>query len=88
MSIILELPEELEKELTDEAAGLNLSLPEYALRVLATGRVAGAPPLPRTGAELVAYWQSEGIVGSRSDIEDSQAHARSLRREAETRARS
>ena len=87
MSITLDLPQELEKELADEAARLNLSLSEYAVRVLTTGRVAGAAPQSRTGAELVAYWQSEGIVGSRPDIADSQAHARTLRHEAETRAR-
>lgn len=86
MSIILNLPPELEKELADEAARLNLPLPEYALRVLSTGR--GADNAPKTGADLVAYWQSEGIIGSRSDITDSQTHARDLRRAAETRARS
>ena len=87
MSITLDLPQELEKELADEAARLNLSLSEYALRVLVTGRVAASLPLPGTGSELVAYWRSEGIVGSRPDIADSTAHARALRREAESRAR-
>jgi hypothetical protein len=41
-------------------------------------------PLPRTGAELVAYWQREGVVGFRQDIEDAPAEARRLRQEAET----
>lgn len=40
---------------------------------------------PQTGAELVAYWQQEGVFGCRPDITDSVACARTLRREAETR---
>ena len=40
---------------------------------------------PKNGAELVAYWQTEGVIGSRSDIENSQEHARKIRRKAETR---
>jgi hypothetical protein len=42
---------------------------------------------PKTGAELVAYWQSEGVINSRPEITDSQSHARRLRHEAETRSR-
>ncbi len=42
---------------------------------------------PRTGAELVAYWQSEGVINSRPDITDSQAYTRKLRHEAQTRER-
>lgn len=54
MSVAVDLPEELEKELSAEAAELGLSLPEYVLRVLSTGIVIGKKP--RTGAELVEYW--------------------------------
>ncbi|HEX6900290.1 MAG TPA: hypothetical protein VF789_11275 [Thermoanaerobaculia bacterium] len=43
--------------------------------------------MPRTGADLVAYWQAEGLVGTRPDIADSQAHAREIRRQAERRER-
>lgn len=42
---------------------------------------------PRNGAELVAYWQREGVINSRPDITDSQAYARQLRHEAETRTK-
>ena len=77
MSLVLDLPTELETELTIEAARFGLPLPEYALRLLAGGRAAG--PTPRSGAELLAYWQSEGLIGTRSDIADSPAHARTLR---------
>jgi hypothetical protein len=41
-----------------EATRLGLSLSEYALRLLSSGRVMGN--LPTTGAEMVAYWQREG----------------------------
>ena len=47
MSLVLDLPAELETELTAEAARLGLPLPEYILRLLAEGRVAY--PAPRTG---------------------------------------
>ena len=83
MAITLELPAELERELADEAAHLGLSLAEYAARVLATGRISRHKP--QTGAELVAYWQAEGLIGTRSDITDSQQHARRLRDQAEQR---
>ncbi len=83
MSLMLDLPPELETELAGEAAQLGLPLPEYILRLLATGRGSGTAP--RTGAELLAYWQGEGLVGTRSEITDSQAHARILRQQAERR---
>jgi hypothetical protein len=85
MTLTLDLPQELESELSAEAAQLGLQLPEYVVRLLTTGRTQAAAP--RNGAELVAYWQSEGIIGARSDIGDSQAHARQLRRQAENRER-
>ncbi len=83
MNINLELPPELEKELCDEASQLNLTLSEYILRVLTIRQILANPP--KTGAELVAYWQSEGVINSRPDITDSQAYARQLRHQAETR---
>jgi hypothetical protein len=85
MTITLELSQELESELAAEAAQLGLPLNEYVLRILTTGR---APKdLPKTGSELVAYWQSEGVIGTRPDITDSQQHARQLRQQAEKRVR-
>jgi hypothetical protein len=86
VSITLDLPPELESELYTEASQLNLPLSEYILRILSTRQVLANPP--KTGAELVAYWQSEGIINSRPEIADSQAYARKLRHEAETRERS
>ncbi|AKV70591.1 MULTISPECIES: hypothetical protein [Microcystis] len=40
---------------------------------------------PKTGLELVAYWESVGVIGSRPDIIDSQEQASKLRHNAETR---
>jgi len=83
MSIMLDLPQELESELAIEATQLGLSLTEYVLRLLSTRSIVGQ--LPNTGAELVAYWQREGVIGARPDITDSQAHARQIRHKAERR---
>ena len=85
MSIRLDLPPELESELSTEASRLNLPLTDYILQVLSIRQVLNNPP--KTGAELVAYWQSAGVINSRPEISDSQAHARHLRHEAETRTR-
>ncbi|NJL90527.1 MAG: hypothetical protein HC916_12615 [Coleofasciculaceae cyanobacterium SM2_1_6] len=83
MSINLDLPTELESQLTSEASQLNLPLSEYILQILSIRQVLSNPP--KTGAELVAYWQSTGVINSRPDIVDSQIYARNLRHNAETR---
>lgn len=85
MSITLQLPPELESELAAEAAKLGLSLHEYALRLLSASRAPGSQP--RDGAELVAYWQAAALIGTRPDIVDALAHARTLRSECEQRKR-
>jgi len=41
--------------------------------------------MPKNGAELVAYWEREGVIGMRADITDSQAYARQLREQPEHR---
>ncbi len=86
MSINLDLPTELESELSTEAERLNLPLSEYIQRILLMRQVLNNPP--KTGAELVAYWHSVGVINSRPEITDSVAHARKLRHEAETRVQS
>ena len=84
MSLTLELPDQLVSELSAAAARQGLSLPEYVLSLLAAN--SSKVTTPATGPELVAYWQKEGIIGMRPDIADSQAHARSLRQQAEHRS--
>jgi hypothetical protein len=83
MTLMLELPPELETELAAEAAVLRLPLAEYALRLLAVGRISGLKP--QTGAELITYWQKSELVGTRSDIGDAPTHARELREKAQNR---
>lgn len=83
MNISIELPSDLENELSTEASQLKLPLAEYILRVLSFRPFLQNPP--KTGVELVAYWESVGVVGSRPDINDSQERARKLRDQAEHR---
>jgi len=84
MTLSLNLPPELESALSTEASRLNLLLSEYILRILSTRQVLENPP--KTGEELVAYWLSVGLISSRTDIADSQEHARQLRHDAERRS--
>lgn len=87
MTLTLELPNDLERELAAEAARFGLPLSEYALRLLAAGAVIfpnGAAP--RTGPELVAFWERAGVVGTRTDIADAAEHSRALRDRTERRS--
>jgi hypothetical protein len=79
----VELPDDLADALTDEASRLGLSLPDYAVRLLTSARPSAAAV--RSGADLVAFWRTEGLVGSRPDIVDSQSEARRLRDQAQRR---
>ena len=45
-------------------------------------------PMPRTGAEIVAYWERGRLIGTRPDITDPSEHAHALREKAEKRSRS
>ncbi len=86
MTLTLELPQELEQELSAEAARLGLPLAEYALRVLMHGRLpAPEGEIPRTGAEIVAYWEREDLLGTPSEATDPLEHARRLRQQAQRR---
>ena len=85
MSITLDLPGDLERLLEAEAARLGLPVAEYAVRLLAETRATDERPEIATGADLVAFWEREGVIGSRPDIIDPAGHARRLRAEAERR---
>ncbi len=84
-SITLDLPQGLETDLKAKAVQLGFSLSDYILRVLSGKKMVETPTMPKTGAELVAYWEKEGLYGYRSDILDSQKHARAIREKAERR---
>jgi hypothetical protein len=79
----VELPDDLADILTDEAARAGMSLPDYAVRVLAANRLPTAGV--NTGAVLVDFWRAEGLIGSRPEIVDGPARARDLRVQAENR---
>ena len=85
MTLTLELPKDLERRLTTEAVRLGLPVEQYALRL--HDDAPKTRTQPTNGAELVAFWQREGVIGSRPEIEDSQVHARRIRRQAEKRMR-
>jgi hypothetical protein len=82
MTLMLELPPELEARLQDEAACRGVPMEEYVLQILQSGIQAQT-----VGAQIVAEWQRAGVIGSRPDITDSQAHARMLRERAQKRER-
>lgn len=86
MTFILELPNDLERDLEKAAARAGLPLAEYALQILAAHRVLTPEAAPRTGAELLAVWEQEGLLGTRPDIEDPVAYARELRERTQRRS--
>ena len=79
----VELPDELADALTDEASRLGLSLPDYTVRLLSRSRPFATSI--RRGADLIAFWNAEGLVGIRPDLEDSEVEARRLRELAQRR---
>lgn len=88
MSLTLDLTPEIEKRLTEKASRLGVSPAEYVERVL--GDQLNDVGTCGTGAELVAYWEREGVIGiwaDRDDIKDSSDYAAFLRRLAEQRVR-
>ena len=97
MTLTLDLTPTQVRQLKDEAESRGMDTAGYAKARLFEGTIlSGTPeealapigPLPPTngtGADLVAYWKREGLIGTRPDIKDSQAHARAIRYKAERR---
>lgn len=85
MTLVLELPPELESQLAARAVELRLPLDEYALRILASGAIPA--PNVQNGAEILDYWKQHGLIGTKSHIADASAHVRTLRQAAEKRSR-
>ena len=87
MTLILEIPEELEVSLTAKAEDLGLPLPELALNLLgARGGPMSAEEV-KTGADLVRYWREHGVIGTLPPDTDPVALSRSIRERAQTRNR-
>lgn len=64
MKISLDLPSELENELSTETSHLNLKLP-LAKYIVHLPHFLQNPP--KTELELVAYWESVGVIHLRSE---------------------
>ena len=87
MTLILEIPEELEVSLTAKAEDLGLPLPEFALSLLG---VRGGPMSAdevKSGADLVRYRREHGLIGTLPLDTDPVALSRSIREQAQTRSR-
>lgn len=87
MTYTLQLPPDMETRAQEKADMEGVAVEDYLLSII---KEALPAPKPRTGAELVALLEKEGILGmwaDRTDIGDSVEYARNLRREAETRGR-
>ncbi len=99
MTLTLELTPEQERHIEEEARRRNLDAASYAKALLFEEEIAEVgdeetlppagplPPANGTGADLVAYWEREGLIGTRPDIKDGLEHARAIRRKAERRTR-
>jgi hypothetical protein len=99
MTLTLELTPEQEQQIEAEARRRNMDAASYAKALLFEEKAAEAgeeqmlppagplPPANGTGADLVAYWEREGLIGSRPDITDSLEHARAIRRKVGRRTR-
>lgn len=91
MTLTLELTPEQEQRIEAEARRRNLDAASYAKALLfeeeAPEQKSQAAEEQWSGADLVAYWEREGVIGSRPDITDSLEHARAIRRKAERRIR-
>lgn len=82
MRLELEIPDELQTRLAAEAVEAGTRLENYVLKLLMQ---TSFPKKPQSGAELVEFWEEEGLIGTRPDIPDSQKHARLLREKAQQR---
>ena len=86
MSVVLNLPKNLVKQLNNEAAAQDKPLDEYVIDLIQRAR---QPKRTRfqTTAEVLAYWKAEGLIGTRPLKTNSQKLARKLRVQSETRKR-
>ena len=89
MTYTLNLPPDTEARAQAQADMEGVAVEDYLLSLIEDA----LPALPRefkTGADIVAYWRENNLVGiwaDRPDIGDSVEYARELRRQAETRGR-
>jgi len=85
VSIVINLPNELERTIAAEAAKAGMTVSDYVADRLAKATAVtatGETKVRLTGAALVQRWRDTGLIGYRSDITDPDAHSRRLREEA------
>lgn len=86
MTYTLELPPDTEARAQAQADAQGLAVEEYLVSLIEDA--LPAPPREfKTGADLVAYWQSIGFVGiwaDREDMKDSTEYVRRLRQKIQT----
>ena len=90
MTITLNVPIDMEMRLEEEAAKCEQPVEDYALSLIERNlpKPSSVPEL-KTGADVVAYWKANGLIGDwadHEDIGDSVEYARELRRQAQTRS--
>jgi hypothetical protein len=71
MSIVVNLPDELERTIAAEAAKAGMTVSDYVADRLAkatAGTATGETKVRLTGAALVQRWSDLGLIGYRSDI--------------------
>jgi hypothetical protein len=83
MTLTIELTPEQEVALQTQAQAVGMEASEYAWQLLASDLVTERRPM--TGAEVLAYWEHEGVRGVFADRPDSQTFARQLRQAEEAR---
>jgi hypothetical protein len=89
MSIVINLPDELERTIAAEAVKAGMTVSDYVADRLAkttTVTANGETKARLSGAALVQRWRDLGLIGYRSDITDPEAHSRRLREDAQRRA--
>jgi len=90
MSIVVNLPDELERTIAAEAAKAGMTVSDYVADRLAKATAVtatGETKVRLTGAALVQRWRDLGLIGYRSDITDPEAHSRRLREKDSLRTR-
>lgn len=90
MSIVVNLPAELEKTIAAEAAKAGMSISDYVAGRLAEGTAPNGSHRPTrrlTGPALVQRWKDLGLIGYRADITDPEMHSRRLHELARRRAK-
>lgn len=83
MTIHLNVSDELEARLRHRATALGTTIESVATELLSAGVARDSRYL--TGRQLIDAWESDGVIGYRTEIEDSAGHARAIRDKAERR---